>query len=458
MRPAHPRVVVVALVALVALAALVAPVAAIAGARIATVRSGGSRTGGAARTRQTSPHSVGAKQSRMRCRSPLASVSSDSHPAVARPRRVRNRFGTRMFGIAAGGQLQSEPPAELRSDIADDARTGARWLRVDINWAQIEQRRGRFFWRQVDRVVAHARNCGLHVLGTILYAPAWAQVGDAPGVRPPDPSLYAHFAANAARHLKGRGVSAFEIWNEPNVAGFWSPRPDPRAYTKVLRRAYRAIKRVDRRATVVSGGLAPAVNTATTIDPRRFLKGMYRAGAKNHFDALGHHPYTFPGLPGQRVRGSAWFEMSGSATSLRSIMVAHGDGAKKIWGTEFGAPTWGPRGSVFVSLDEQARIIERAYHLWAGYRWAGPLFTYQGRDLGYRADTNENFFGLLEFNGTPKPAFSAFQSETLAVAGAEAERAHRDVASRARARKPHRHPRRKSHRHPRRKSHRRPRR
>jgi hypothetical protein len=430
LRPAQPRVVLAALVALVA---LVAPVTAIAGPRIATVRSG-SRAGDAARTRQTSRHGASASESRIRCRSPLASVSADAHPAVARPRRVRNSFGTRMFGIAAGGTLQTESRAQMRSDVADDARAGARWLRMDINWAQVQQRRHhRFFWRQINRVVARARLCGMHVLGTILYAPAWAQKSHGAGVRPPKPRLYARFAAAAARHLKHRGVSAFEIWNEPNVQAFWAPRPDARAYTRMLRLAYTAIKRVDPRATVVSGGLAPAVNGPGAIDPRRFLRLMYRHGAKNHFDALGHHPYGWTFLPGTRVRRNAWFQMRGSRPSLRSIMIAHGDGAKKIWGTEFGAPTWGPPGSSFVSLDEQARIIERAYRLWAGYPWAGPLFTYQGRDLGYQGNTNENFFGLLKFDGSPKPAFSAFQNETLAIAESENKQTYVAAAARTRA-------------------------
>ena len=27
-------------------------------------------------------------------------------------------------------------------------------------------------------------------------------------------------------------------------------------------------------------------------------------------------------------------------------------------------------------------MISKAYSTWRGYDWAGPLFTYQGRDLG----------------------------------------------------------------------------
>jgi hypothetical protein len=70
-------------------------------------------------------------------------------------------------------------------------------------------------------------------------------------------------------------------------------------------------------------------------------------------------------------------------------------------------------------------IVAQAYRLWASYRWAGPLFTYQGRDLGWQGTTNQNFFGLLKFNSVPKPAFSAFQRAALSVSVAEADRKRR---------------------------------
>ena len=88
--------------------------------------------------------------------------------------------------------------------------------------------------------------------------------------------------------------------------------------------------------------------------------------------------------------------------------AAHGDGAKKIWATEFGAPTGGPRGS-YVSDATQAAMVNRAYDLFASYSWAGPLFLYQGRDAGGSSSTIENFFGFINHNFTPKPAFRIYQ-------------------------------------------------
>jgi aryl-phospho-beta-D-glucosidase BglC (GH1 family) len=57
----------------------------------------------------------------------------------------------------------------------------------------------------------------------------------------------------AARY-KPDGVTTFEIWNEPNNASFWQPRPNPAAYTADLIAAYAAIKKASPSAFVISGG------------------------------------------------------------------------------------------------------------------------------------------------------------------------------------------------------------
>ena len=134
----------------------------------------------------------------------------------------------------------------------------------------------------------------------------------------------------------------FEIWNEPNIALFWQPKPDPSAYTADLVAAYSAIKAVDPSAFVISGGLAPTVTKNHNISAIDFLKAMYADGAKGSFDAFGYHPYSFPELPDSNESG--WSQMARTSPSLRSVMIRNGDGNKPIWVTEFGAPSGGPAG------------------------------------------------------------------------------------------------------------------
>jgi hypothetical protein len=329
-------------------------------------------------------------------------------PGPRSGRRVRNTFGRSIFGIAAGGALQNEVPVTLRRDLTADRSAGSRWLRVDINWAQIQAAGpASYDWSAVDRLVRDARARGLKVLGGILYTPSWARPAGTPAIWGPQPADYARFAAAAAAHYAGLGVHAYEVWNEPNNTLFWAPRPSPAAYAAVLRAAYPAIKRADPRASVITGGTAPEPSNGQTYSPVDFLSGIYAHGGKGSFDAVGHHPYCWPAFPGARAAWSAWYQMYGTHRSLRSVMIAHGDRAKKIWATEFGAPTDGPRGS-YVTKSVQSRMVTRAYRLFASYRWAGPLFFYQGRDAGDSPGTVENFFGFLNHNFTRKPSFVAY--------------------------------------------------
>ncbi|MBV8992792.1 MAG: cellulase family glycosylhydrolase [Pseudonocardiales bacterium] len=301
-------------------------------------------------------------------------------------------------------------------DLDADVRAHARWLRIDINWAVIQDGGpSQYDWRSFDRVVKEANRRHMHVLGLISYTPWWARPKGTLSTFGPNPAVFATFARAAARHYARLGVRDYEIWNEPNTSAFWQPSPDPAAYTAVLKAAYVAIKRVEPSATVLTGGTASAITTTGSYSPVDFLKGIYALGGRRYFDAVAHHPYCWPLFPGAKQAQSAWYEMYGTNPSLRSVMVDYGDGAKKIWATEFGAPTNGPTGT-YVSPAEQARMVTRAYKLFAGYSWGGPLFFYQGRDHGTDKATYQDFFGLRRHNFSRKPAYAAYLSASRAVA------------------------------------------
>ena len=135
---------------------------------------------------------------------------------------------------------------------------------------------------------------------------------------PASAAQFATFAGQVAARYAPLGAGTFEIWNEPNNAGFWSPKPNPAAYTADLKAAYAAIKRADRSAFVVSGGLAPEANDGTNINAITFLQDMYAHGAKGSFDAVSYHPYSYPALPDSFQSWSGWSQMS--QTKPKSVL------------------------------------------------------------------------------------------------------------------------------------------
>ena len=319
------------------------------------------------------------------------------------------------YGVAAGGNMHNLGDVELAREMDDYAAAGSRWVRIDINWSLI-QRGGptSYDWASFDRVVRAARSRNLNVLAGILYTPAWARPGTADSAYPPaDLATYAAFARAAVQHYAPMGVRHWEIWNEPNIH-FWKPVPEPERYAQMLRLSYAAIKQADPQAFVISAGLAPygayGQASGNFMNPLTFLERMYAAGAAGSFDALGWHPYNFTGIFFHPA--SAWSQVAETSPSARSMMVANGDGAKQIWGTEFGAPTG--TSSEAVTEAAQAQLVANGYAKWRSWSFAGPLFWFSLRDAGSNLGDREHNFGLVRTDYSRKPSFEAYRSAAAA--------------------------------------------
>ena len=324
------------------------------------------------------------------------------------------------FGIA--GNMASLSPAALNARLDGIKALGVGWVRFDIEWSNIEYAGpGVYDWGTYDRVAAAVQSHGLRALAIIDYTPAWARQASCSGTAmcaPADPAAYGRFARAAAAHYVPYGMHTWEIWNEPNNLNYYQPAANPVAYTALLKAAYPAIKQVDPESSVLTAGTSPAATGGGYMSPPDFVRGLYAAGAKGYFDAVAHHPYTWPYSPAWTNPDGAW----GQLTAIHAIMSANGDGNKKIWITEFGAPTGGPGGlasngfSTVEGGDDhvtdalQAKILTDAVHLEEGLPWVGPLFWYTYQDGGTSSNTVENFFGLIRADGSHKPAYAVFQN------------------------------------------------
>jgi hypothetical protein len=320
-----------------------------------------------------------------------------------------------VVGIAAGGGLSKISTSTLNAELDHMVALGITWVRFDIEWGDVQyssSSTSASTWGAYDTLVNALVAHHLKGLGVIDFTPAWARApGCTGGVEcpPADPETFATFAAEVAARYAPDGMHYWEIWNEPNSFNFWATSVNCGAYTAVLKATYPAIKAADPNAVVITGGLAPESTNNVSMSPTDFLSCIYNDGGEGYFDAVGDHPYVFPEFPSSDSSG-AWAQMSETTPSLRSIMVANGDANKKIWLTEFGAPTNGPDPNWYVSESTQAAQVTDAIDLYESYPWAGPIFWYTFQDSGTDASTNENFFGLVRADGSEKPAYSTMQS------------------------------------------------
>ena len=313
------------------------------------------------------------------------------------------------IGFSNGGGFAWQSDASLARELDLMAASGATWVRLDFDWSGVEGTRGRYSWSNLDRVVAAISARGMKVLALPAYTPSWARPAGTTTHHPPtDPAHFAAFVGAAAARYVPQGVTAWEIWNEPNIPNFWEPKPDVAAYVTLLRAASAAIRAVAPGATVITGGLSPASDAAdgSYVDPRTFVTRMYELGARSSFDALGVHPYSFPALPSD-TRTASWNTFQ-KMTTIRDTMVANGDSAKKIWLTETGAPTG--TSSQAVTEQRQAEIVSDTIRATEGLSWAGPVFLYAARDAGTDLTDREDNFGLLRHDFSPKLAWSALTS------------------------------------------------
>ena len=211
-------------------------------------------------------------------------------------------------------------------------------MRTDFGFSLICKVPGKFNFERTDELVDKLAEKGIQVL-PVLQGYDW-------GIRPECRPLYKHldewrsYVRAVAEHYKGR-IHAYEIWNEQD-GGFWRPAPNAAQYVKLLKIAYREIKAVDPAATVIVGGMCYWNDS--------YMKDIYLAGGKGHFDAVAVHPY------GDGPDASA--KMALGVERFKALLAANGDADKELWITECGGSS--NRSSL---MDQQPEMMVQAIRI-----------------------------------------------------------------------------------------------
>jgi len=312
--------------------------------------------------------------------------------------------------------------SDRAADFSAQHRAGVRLLRQTFDWSQIELRPGAYDWAAHDKLVLSAARNGIAVMPVLFNPPAWHSSrppsGGARGTYPPsDPASMARFAAAAvARYGPGgslwrqnpgapaRPIRAWQVWNEPTLPVYWGGRPDARAYVRLLKAVNGAIKRLDRRAEVVTAGLPPSI-LAGAVPVKKYVDQMYRAGGKKAFDTLAINTYA-------RSAG----ELGRLLRSVRKIMNRHGDRRAKIWITELGWCDKGPKHRFCVGKRRQVSLIRSSLQLIREerrkLRLRGLVYFSWRDSRPYAPDFRDQWglhTGLLKLNGRAKPSLRAFR-------------------------------------------------
>ena len=132
------------------------------------------------------------------------------------------------------------------------------------------------------------------------------------------PACYEAMAYALVSHYKDRN-HVWEVENEPNFG--YSP-------TDYVNKCLIPFAKGARRADPTCAIMGP--DCVSLKQETEFMKTIYTMGANKYLDDISTHSYPGP--------GESWEQFGNTATipQLRSMMVAHGDGAKPLWQTEQG--------------------------------------------------------------------------------------------------------------------------
>ncbi|MEB4210077.1 cellulase family glycosylhydrolase [Mycobacterium sp. 94-17] len=325
-------------------------------------------------------------------------------------------------GISFGNTLPSMTDDELAVALDDVVETGARWIRFDMPWIDIQPTSAqRYVWGPFDRIIAQAQRRKIGVLPIISYTPPWARTAGCSSMfcAPRDPAEFAAFAGAAAKRYSPRGAHYWEVWNEPNYSHFWQPSPDPAAYTRLLKAASATIRQADPHAFVVMGGLGTAeTGVAGNISISDFLSAPAESPLRL-VDALAVHPYTYPNPASRGPWADPSLPDDSGLPYLRRVLAKAGTPHLPIWITEYGAPTggagpaWGGSDDSLaaepdhVTEVQQAVLAKDAIATARSEPMIGSLFWYTYRDVASPADSVESHFGITRVDGSKKPVFAA---------------------------------------------------
>jgi hypothetical protein len=339
----------------------------------------------------------------------------------ARARAAASRVPASFFGLVAN-EAMGRSGAAQQTVLNQIRAAGAGTLRQNLDWAAVEQTPGQYSWGAFDALMLAAARAGVQVLPILFHPPAfYSSDPQADGTAPPrDNATFAAFAA-AAVHRYGPGgalwaahpdvpalpITAWQVWNEPNILAYWPSGPDPAGYAAMLRAVGTAIHGADPGAEVVAAGLPDTYTGMSVLD---YLRGLYAAGARGSFDVVAVHPYA---------RSAE--QAVATLDAVRDILDQNGDQAVPIWATELGWATQGPRAPYQVGTRAQALLMTRTLTMLVAeherLNLRGVVY-YAWQDAGVYAGGTDFWglhTGLHTIKGKAKPSLKAFTQTARAL-------------------------------------------
>lgn len=283
------------------------------------------------------------------------------------------------------------------------AQTGVSFVRMDFLWQDIEPEKGNFVFDKYDLIVDLLSQKNIRILGLVGYSVPWA--GEKWNDVPADTADFIDFVSSVISRYKHR-IKYWEVWNEPDSKAYFQTQDSMQTYTELLKEVYLAAKKIDPSCKIVLGGMTGAGFYA--------IKDVYKNGGKDYFDVINIHPFVNPIKPVE-VR-----KIYTIYNNLERLKAQYEDSEKKIWFTEIGCPgvargveSKGWWVGTSPSEKEQAQFLYTIYTDVIELANVEKVFWAYFRDNKDHFKNDVDYFGLLRWDFSKKPAFVVFQERFL---------------------------------------------
>jgi hypothetical protein len=307
--------------------------------------------------------------------------------------------------IAGVGTHFAQAPQTSLLGLSQLRKSAFTSLRDEVYWEKVETLPGYLavplHWTQF---IDDAQSQGLQVLLVLDYGNRLYDHGDKPR-SPPAIAAFARYAGTLAAKFRGK-VRFYEVWNEWNNGLGHTTPSTMQDYLPLLHASSAAIRAADPHAHVLADGILWSDGK-----PGVFAQAV-QAGALRDADGVTLHPYFYN--RGTDHRPEAWASyVQDVETQMRA---ANGDKQVTLYITEVGWPSSTAPGGISPAL--QAAYAARVYLLSKTMPFVAGLWWYDLRDDGVNPGNDQENFGLVRHDFTPKPAFTAVTDWLKHVAAA----------------------------------------
>jgi len=331
--------------------------------------------------------------------------------------------GSGYYGVNAQWLFSTDPstwPAQFQSMVdggLTTVRTDARWSAAEPNPPSGGQHS--YDWSLFDTIVGNLAKYGIRWAPTLDYPPPWAQEDPSDIGSEMNESNVPDFVAFASAlvHRYGAGgafwsahpelpatpVRQWEIWNSPNVTYYWNPQTNaPERFADLYLATRAAIMAINQKAVVLAGAL-DLVNPPIASDEIEFVKRMFahRPEVRTDVDLWGIHPYqetiywTFRRL-------AVWRQALDLLAGRREPIAINEVGYTTTKVSEE------LRGQELTDLTQQLPRSGCDIYEFFPFEWTS-------RELD--PNNPEDWFGVWNADGTPKPSGRQFVDAVLQMRG-----------------------------------------